>query len=212
MKASFTLPLWLALACTATLDAHAELYKWVGEDGKVTYSDTPPPRSAKKVEVKEIEISASGAADLPFELAEARKKNPVTLYTAAKCAPCEDGRALLNARGIPFSEKTVTSTQDVARLKQVSGDAQLPVLVVGSNQRQGYDAEGWNSALTTAGYPAASVLPTSWKNPAPQTAAPVAPRPTASAREAEPAPRGTTQRSADALPAPSGNAPPGFRF
>jgi hypothetical protein len=81
MKASFTLPLWLALACTATLDAHAELYKWVGDDGKVTYSDTPPPRSAKKVEVKEIEISTSGAADLPFELAEARKKNPVTLYT-----------------------------------------------------------------------------------------------------------------------------------
>jgi hypothetical protein len=105
MKRLFTLPLWLALACTATMDAHAELYKWVGEDGKVTYSDTPPPRSAKKVEKKSIEISGPDATDLPFELADARKKNPVTLYTAANCVPCEEGRALLNARGIPFSEK-----------------------------------------------------------------------------------------------------------
>jgi glutaredoxin len=215
MKGFFTLPLWLALASTATMDAHAELYKWVGEDGKVTYSDTPPPRSAKKVEKKSIEISSGDPSDLPFELADAKKKNPVTLYTAANCAPCEDGRALLNARGIPFSEKTVTSTQDVARLKQVSGDSQLPVLVVGGKQRQGYDAEGWNTALTSAGYPANSMLPKVWSNPAPQAAAPVAPRPATSARLAEPAPGSDSssgRQNADAAPAPAGNAPPGFRF
>ncbi|MDB5855138.1 MAG: hypothetical protein JWR22_3179 [Herminiimonas sp.] len=213
MKRSFTLALWLALACIATVDAHAELYKWVGEDGKVTYSDMPPPRSARKVEKKAIEISSGDATDLPFELADAKKKNPVTLYTAANCVPCEEGRALLSARGIPFSEKTVTSTQDVARLKQVSGDAQLPVLVVGGQHRLGYDAERWNTALTTAGYPANSMLPKAWSNPAPQAAAPVAPRATASARVPEPttAPASGRQK-ADDVPAAAGNAPPGFRF
>ncbi|MDB5825499.1 MAG: hypothetical protein JWR21_4203 [Herminiimonas sp.] len=213
MKRSFTVALWLALACIATVDAHAELYKWVGEDGKVTYSDMPPPRSARKVEKKTIEISSGDATDLPFELADAKKKNPVTLYTSANCVPCEDGRALLSARGIPFSEKTVTSTQDVARLKQLSGDAQLPVLVVGGQQRLGYDAEGWNTALTSAGYPANSMLPKAWSNPAPQAAAPVAPRPAASARVSEPTPAPASARqNADAAPAAAGNAPPGFRF
>jgi glutaredoxin len=214
MKAFLPLPLWLALACTITVDAHAELYKWVGEDGKITYSDTPPPGTAKKVEKKSIEISTGDTTDLPFELADARKKNPVTLYTATSCVPCEDGRALLSARGIPFSEKTVTSTQDVARLKQVSGDSQLPVLVVGSRKRQGYDAEAWNTDLTSAGYPVTTMLPKAWSNPAPQAAAPIAAPsapPATSARGSEPTPV-TRRQSTNALTAPAGNAPPGFRF
>lgn len=33
----------LLLALTAATTAHAQLYKWVDKDGKVTYSDQPPP-------------------------------------------------------------------------------------------------------------------------------------------------------------------------
>jgi hypothetical protein len=33
----------LVLAMTAATAAHAQLYKWVDKDGKVTYSDQPPP-------------------------------------------------------------------------------------------------------------------------------------------------------------------------
>jgi Domain of unknown function (DUF4124) len=40
----------LLLACTLAVSvaAHAQLYKWVDKDGRVSYSDQPPPAQASK--------------------------------------------------------------------------------------------------------------------------------------------------------------------
>lgn len=188
-----------------SLNAHAQLYKWVGQDGKVTYSDTPPPASVKKVEEKAISSAGPATSSLPFELASAVKANPVTLYTTSKCSGCDSGRALLNARGIPYTEKTVNSNEDIARLQQVGGDKQLPFLTVGRNKQSGFEADAWNTMLSGAAYPEASQLPASYRNPPPQAAAPKK----AAETRAEAAPAHDTP--GDSLPA-AGNAPPGFRF
>ena len=39
----------LAAACALPLAAHAQVYKWVDENGKVRYGDTPPPKAKAKV-------------------------------------------------------------------------------------------------------------------------------------------------------------------
>lgn len=188
-----------------SLNAHAQLYKWVGQDGKVTYSDTPPPASVKRVEEKAISSAGPATSSLPFELASAVKANPVTLYTTSKCSGCDSGRALLNARGIPYTEKTVNSNEDIARLQQVGGDKQLPFLTVGRNKQSGFEADAWNTMLSGAAYPEASQLPASYRNSPPQAAAPKK----AAETRAEAAPAHDTP--GDSLPA-AGNAPPGFRF
>src|SRR5438093_1245155 len=123
----FATPWWplLFLLCAASADA--QLYKSIGPDGKVTYSDTPPPAAAR-VEKKSAAAGDSTDVNLPYELAQAAKGNPVTLYTTAECAPCDDGRRLLNSRGIPFNEKTVSGNEDIARLRQAGGEPQLPFL------------------------------------------------------------------------------------
>lgn len=197
----------LLMLCAAS--ASAQLYKWVGPDGKVTYSDTPPPSSAKQVETKNVTTSVVNAADFPYELAEAVKTGPVTLYTTRSCIPCDDGRRLLNERGIPFYEKTVNSNEDIAQLRKAGGKGQLPLLTVGRTKEEGFAAGVWNNVLTAAGYPESSKLPKSYRNPPAETAAPTAPPKTAdgadTGRSAEP-PRATE------LPPATGNAPPGFRF
>ena len=87
------------LSCMLATAAHAELYKWVGADGKVTYSDVPPPSNARQVETKSMSNDSS-AISLPPELAAAVAKNPVTLYAAPSCTPCNEGRTLLKQQGI----------------------------------------------------------------------------------------------------------------
>ena len=129
------------LACTA--GAHAQLYKSVGPDGKTTYSDTPPSSTAKHVDTKPIGSGNTGGINLPYEVAEAVKNNPVTLYTGTKCLPCDDGRTLLTTRGIPFNEKTVSSNEDIVRLRQAGGNTQLPLLIVGRTKQQGFEPGGW---------------------------------------------------------------------
>lgn len=198
------LPLSLLLALLVSVNAHAQLYKWVAPDGKITYSDTPPPKSAKKVEEKNL-ASGPSTAGLPFELAQAVKNFPVTLYTTAKCEACTDARNLLSTRGVPYTEKTVNNNEEIARLKQVGGSQQLPFVTIGSQKQTGFNSELWDSALSNAGYPASSQLPKSYRNPAPESAAP---KPKAAeAKAADNAPAAVP----DSLPA-AGNAPPGFRF
>ena len=200
-----------ALLCCAAL-AYAQLYKSLGPDGRVTYSDTPPA-TAKQVESRPLPPGSIGAAPLPYELAQLAKAQPVTLYTADKCAPCDAARSLLAARGVPYTEKTVSSNEDIATLRSAGGDAQLPLLTIGRSKEKGFEEGAWNTALDAAGYPKTSQLPANWRNPAPQAAAPrSAPAATETAGKAPAADAPASPRAASEAPPATGKAPPGFRF
>jgi glutaredoxin len=199
----------LLLLCAAA--AHAQLYKWVGPDGKVTYSDAPPPASAKRVETKPLPVDGGVASDLPFELAEAMKGNPVTLYTTRDCPPCDEGRKLLTERGIPFVEKTVNSNEDIAQFRQAGGEGNLPLLVVGRAKERAFEPGTWNNTLTSAGYPESNRLPKSYRNPPPQAAAP-ATKPAPEKQKAAKGDKSADKPPSTELPPATGNAPPGFRF
>lgn len=165
--------LLLSLACAS---AGAQMYKWVGADGRVNYSDLPPPPDARKAEQKRLHAEGNQVpADLPYELAQLAKKQPVTLYTTGNCMPCDEGRALLQARGIPYSEKTVAGADDIAQLQKASGNSSLPFLQVGQVKQQGFDATIWHQLLAEAGYPASSKLPKTYRPAPPQAAAPAKP-------------------------------------
>jgi glutaredoxin len=206
MKAGKSILSLLILLCATT--AHAQMYKWVGPDGKVTYSDVPPPSSAKQVEMKSFSGGGPNTAGLPYAVAEAVKNSPVKLYTTAKCVPCDQGRTLLNTRGIPFTEKTVSTSADIEQVRQMSGDAQLPVLTIGRNKQKGFETGAWNTALTYAGYPESNQLPKDYRNGNVESAAPA---PSASAEN--PSSKNAPSQSPNAEPLPAaGNAPPGFHF
>ncbi len=187
-----------------------QLYRIVGSDGRVTFSDQPPPPSANAKVTPgrggSFSDTSGGGAALPFELRSVVQRFPVTLYTSKDCGPCDAGRNLLRNRGVPFTERTVDSNEDLEALKRLTGDTSLPMATVGSQQMKGYSDSEWTQFLDAAGYPKASQLPASYRNPAPSpivaraTPAP-APAPSAATTPA-PAPANT--------PAPSN--PSGIRF
>ena len=92
---------------------------------------------------------------------------PVTLYTGDNCGPCASGRNLLNARGIPFAERTVNTPDDVAALQRMSGDISLPFMTIGAQQIKGYSDTEWTQFLDAAGYPKTSQLPPGYRASAP---------------------------------------------
>lgn len=205
MKKAHALSLALLIGLAASGASAQQMYKWVGKDGKINYTDTPPPATAKPAEIKTA-IGNGGAADfsnLPYEVAQAAKANPVTLYTGTDCAPCDSGRSMLTARGIPFAEKTVKTIEDGQRLKQAGGTGTLPLLVVGRSQQIGFEATGWGTMLTAAGYPETSKLPPTYRNPAAESAAPKVVKEVSTAKKnPDPAPAA----------APASPAVSGFRF
>ncbi|MFT3666287.1 glutaredoxin family protein [Piscinibacter sp.] len=172
------------------------LYKVVGPDGKVTYTDRPPAPAAGRVSpVNSRTGMAEPDAVLPLELRQAAGRFPVTLYTQASgCEPCDEGRALLRKRGIPFSERQVSGAEDDEALQKLSGGRETPLLTIGAQQLKGFSPETWNNYLDLAGYPRESRLPPGYafaaprplvERPAAPASAPAAPR---AADEPPPAP------------------------
>ncbi|KQV80111.1 glutaredoxin [Massilia sp. Root351] len=196
---------WALLACAGT--ASAQMYKWKDARGVTHYTDTPPPANA--VPLKAFSTAASQPA-LPAELAAAVQSRPVTLYTTVNCAGCDQGRTLLQARGIPYTEKTVNSVEDHAALKRAGSAGQLPLLLIGRGKQIGFEADTWTTLLSEAGYPAQAMLPAGYGNPAP---APAAPPPAPSAQErALAAAKAAAEQAQRERRLPPINAAPDFRF
>jgi glutaredoxin len=184
-----------------------QVYKSVDKNGRVTYSEVPPlPGSGDK-------LTGDSAANvsLPYALQQVVSRYPVTLYTTADCGPCINARLMLTQRGVPFTERTVSSNEDIAAYKKINADNNFPLATIASQQLKGYEETEWTKYLDAAGYPKTSTLPRNFKNAeatsltpkkvVEKTAKEVTENP-ASARAARPA----------AAPQEPNNNPAGIRF
>lgn len=193
----------VAAACAAP--AAAQVYTWKDAQGVTHYGDAPPAGEKARALRAGSQPAPSGA--LPYALARAVQDFPVVLYTSSRCDACDQGRALLRERGIPFSERTISTRADEDVLRRLSGRSEVPLLFVGRQKIAGFQAAAWNEALTAAAYPSASLLPPGYRQAPPQPAAPVA----------------SSAAPADAAPPPASEAtvperkrnddtPPDFQF
>ncbi|WP_300454630.1 DUF4124 domain-containing protein [Accumulibacter sp.] len=146
----------LLLLAGTSVDAQTT-YRWVDPaTGHTVVSDRPPPPGSKSV--GKATTTADGEepleARLPYAIRQASEKFPVTLYTSRGCTTCREARALLESRGVPFSEKEVTTEEEVAEIgRRVGGDLLLPSVSVGRQSVNGFAPGAWNDLLDAAGYP-----------------------------------------------------------
>lgn len=144
----------LAFALTAA----AQLYRWTDENGKVNYTDTPPPANARNVQKKGAARPGGGeaapAAAQSYAMQLAAKNFPITIYTSKDCGnPCQKGLDFLKKRAVPFTEKVVTTQAEVDAVVKLAGAPRVPVLAVGIVVQKDFEEQAWGEALDTAGYP-----------------------------------------------------------
>ena len=197
-----------ALLCTLTAalllaapSAHA-LFKVVGPDGRVTYTDrVPMPSEGRVMSVNRDTGSASDLA-LPYALRQVAARFPVTLYTAINCGEaCALGRTLLTKRGVPFTERSAETDEEREAWQRLVGGLEAPVLKVGQQTLRGYTPVAWDETLDVAGYPRQSLLPANYQ------AGPAVPLGERKPPAQRPAPQAPATPAAD-----PGSNPSGIRF
>ncbi len=153
MRATLIAAVLLAVALAGA--QAQQMYRWVDKDGKVHYTQQPPPADARNVQRRTAASGATNASGLPYATQLAAKNYPITLYTSADCGQaCKDARASLEKRGIPYEEVVVGDQNAIENLKRLTGKTQVPVLRVGTQIESGFEPVGWKAALDAAGYPA----------------------------------------------------------
>jgi len=165
----------LATVMTCLLGTAQAQYRWVDADGRTVYGDSPPreARNVQRVDARGASGDSDALAALPYESRRAAQKFPVLLYTSADCAPCDSGRELLRARGVPYGERTVSTKEDLEAMEKLGFGNRLPVMTVGRQVQREFETNAWHAALDAAGYPRAAQLPRGWS----AAAVPLVPRP-----------------------------------
>lgn len=202
MASTRLLRAFLSLAfLLAAADAAAQMYRWTDAQGRTHYTDTPPPKEAITAEEKRLKSNVSTGGDTSYAYQDALKRNPVKLYTTGKCEPCNEARAFLTKRGVPYSE-TLLGDNDKAReqlRKLGAANDGLPVLTVGERVHKGFYPDSWESSLSSAGYsrygPKAAPAKPDTKTADPK--APAAKAPAAKPRSDEPADTASEETSTE---------------
>jgi glutaredoxin len=137
----------------------ATLYKSVGPDGRVTYSDQPPPEGTvqKTLSFAELPSSPLPEAVLRYReglekgvqkrLTEAARARAATLqlFTAPWCGYCRQARAHLAEKGVAFQELDVETAEGQRAYAALGGGSGVPVLAWKGERLQGYSRASYEA-------------------------------------------------------------------
>jgi len=104
--------LWVLVA-GVPMDSRAEIYKWVDADGRIQFSDQPPPqRDSEEIRLPQLNTYQGVSVEPQGETtgnapARGTKTKKVVMYSASWCGVCTRARTFFKAEGIPFQEFSI---------------------------------------------------------------------------------------------------------
>jgi glutaredoxin len=142
--------------------ASKALYKTVGKDGVVTYTDQPS--SDARIE-KILPLINLPASQLPrtavSRLQQLRKSDAVAgsssttapgriqIFTAQWCGYCRSAKSYLHAHGIDFEEFDVESGDGLQAYARAGGTSGIPLLVAGDRRVRGFSDAAYDAFFRT---------------------------------------------------------------
>lgn len=154
----------LTLFIIPVLSSAGTIYKTIGPDGKVIYSDKPSSAGgpSKTVSYKSMPASPLPASVLRYQqeiqqglknrLAEADKpiaRNQVTLFTAPWCGYCRQAKSYLGEHNIPYTEYNIDTPEGMKIYSASSeGSSGIPLLLSHGQRKVGFSREGYDSLFS----------------------------------------------------------------
>ena len=121
-----------------------KLYKWVDENGVVSYQDSPPPKGSKILEESTTETQAVRAV---------ASKDPITIYTVENCDACAQVVKHLQELNVPLVELPLHNDREAQDIILERGNSLIaPTMFIGEQMLQGGNITNIERALNDSGY------------------------------------------------------------
>ena len=127
----------------------AQVYRWVGEDGTIHFSDKPPSeQGAKDLQIKSYE----GAANISVVPGQAANNGPtVKILSTTWCGVCKKAKTYLSQKGVAFREYDVERNEAGRReYKRLNGKG-VPIILVGDQRMDGFSRQKLEAMLKKNG-------------------------------------------------------------
>ncbi|QLI82398.1 DUF4124 domain-containing protein [Chitinibacter fontanus] len=154
MKKQALLLLAMVYAATATA---GKVYQWRDADGRVYYSDQPPPQVVAKE--RQIRPNTIGnASQAQSKASKVAAEDEIVLWVSANCEPaCSQALAILDQRNVRYEVKNADPSNEKSMLGFFNAagtmQARPPILIIGKNVLKEWNSPVWQAELSKAGYP-----------------------------------------------------------
>ncbi len=163
--------LWASglLFCSAiVLAASDRVYKTVDANGRVVYSQSPPPTNQTAPHDKVMEFTNLPASSLSAETLKFRSdmersisakaaagyapqaNNGAVLFSAKWCGYCKLAKAHLQKGGYAFQELDIDTPEGMRSFVQVQPKSGIPVLLKDGKRINGFSVQAYDSFLKTS--------------------------------------------------------------
>lgn len=145
----------------AAFNAVAEtLFKVVGPDGKITYTDRPPADGKSTTTLRFADAPSTPLPDsvlkyqtalqksMQSRLSQAKKVDAIgatTLFSAVWCGYCTRAKAYLQARGIRYREIDIDTPDGGQAYFEASGRSGVPLLLADGKRQTGFSESSYDS-------------------------------------------------------------------
>lgn len=143
--------IWLGFISSSALAN--TLYKWVDEDGNITYQDQPPPEDSEVLEEKYLENTPQASQNQGNSQGTSNT-NTVIVYTANDCPVCKFILFQLDDYKVPYREENLNDNRVAQNnLLEKSGSLSIPTVLIGDTYLTRFSGKALEDALRNAGYP-----------------------------------------------------------
>ena len=145
--------------CAATSVYAETLYKVIGVDGRVTYTDLPPADRRSTLELKftdapvtslpesVLKNQAEFAKGMQNQSAQAKKidvSGPTTLFSASWCGYCTQAKVYLRTKGIAFRELDIDTPAGGCAYFEAGGQRGVPLIMVAGKRLSGFSTGAYD--------------------------------------------------------------------
>ena len=155
--------LGVAVALPLTAWTSDKVYKSVGPDGRIVYSQTPPEQSQGRVE-KQLEfrhLPATALLDYVLKFRAEMERNMASktqgdaappaaglrLFMAKWCGYCRQAQAWLGANGVAYQALDIDTPEGMTAFVRTGNKVAVPLLVGPGVKLQGFKASAYAAAL-----------------------------------------------------------------
>lgn len=123
--------------------ANGGIYKWVDEQGKVYFTDSPPDDI--KTEEVELRINTYTAVEIKPLIERLGKKDKVVMYSATWCRMCKKAKQHFQINNIPYVSYDVEKSRIGKMDFKLLHGKSVPVIIVGNKRMNGFNASRFDS-------------------------------------------------------------------
>jgi glutaredoxin len=127
---------------------HAEIYKWVDEQGQVHYSDQKPEdRPVTEIPMQSRSYQGISYGTVEVDTPKVATKAKVIMLSATWCGTCKKAKQYFRRNGIPFLEYDIEKSSRGKRLYEQLGATGVPVILVGKKRMNGFSEAGFERLI-----------------------------------------------------------------